>query len=61
MAAQDAELRTIAQIDRLLARGIFLGMAKDSKERMEVMKRADRLLDERLQIAVASGTLPLGG
>jgi hypothetical protein len=42
-------------------RGIFLGMAKDSKERMEVMKRADRLLDERLQIAVVSGTLPSGG
>jgi hypothetical protein len=36
-------------------------MAKDSKERMEVMKRAHRLLDERLQIAVVSGIQPLGG
>jgi hypothetical protein len=39
----------------------FLGTAKDSKERMEVMKRVDRLLDERLKIAAVSGTLPLGG
>jgi hypothetical protein len=57
------KMRYSGQLRRLTGSlpGIFLGTAKDSKERMEVMKRVDRLLDERPKIAAASGTLPLGG
>jgi hypothetical protein len=40
-------------------RGIFLDTAKDSKERMEAMKKADGIPGKRQKVTAASGTLRL--